>query len=107
MSELSRIKKRFDKIEAALNEAEDKGYGIVMPSPDELSLEEPRVVKQAGGWGVKVTAHAESIHMIKTGIKTDVCPVIGTEEQSVEVLKYLEGEFEENPEKIEKFLLEI
>jgi stage IV sporulation protein A len=100
MSELSRIKNRFDKIETALNEAEDKGYGIVMPSPDELSLEEPRVVKQAGGWGVKVTAHAESIHMIKTGIKTDVCPVIGTEEQSVEVLKYLEGEFEENPEKI-------
>ena len=71
-----------------------------MPTPEELSLEEPRVVRQSGGWGVKVTAHAESIHMIKTGIKTDVCPVIGTEEQSEEVLKFLEDEFNTSPERI-------
>ena len=100
LTELCSVKRKYDKIEKALTDAEEKGYGIVMPTPEELSLEEPRVVRQSGGWGVKVTAHAESIHMIKTGIKTDVCPVIGTEEQSEEVLKFLEDEFNTSPERI-------
>ena len=71
-----------------------------MPSADELILEEPKLTKQAGGWGVKVSAKAKSIHMIKTDIKAELCPVVGTEEQSEEVVKYLLGEFEEDREKV-------
>jgi stage IV sporulation protein A len=78
----------------------EKGYGIVMPHPDELTLEEPCLAKQAGGWGVKVSANAEAIHLIKTGIKAEICPVVGTEEQSEEVVKYLLSEFEEDPKRV-------
>ena len=100
MISLSKTEKEYKKVESALREVEEKGYGIVMPSPDELTLEEPRLTKQSGGWGVKVTAHASSIHMIKTGIKTELCPVVGTEEQSEAVVKYLVGEIEEEPQRV-------
>ena len=100
VKELAEIRDRYMKIEDALLDVEEKGYGIVMPSIKDLKLEEPTLVKQANGYGVKVTAHADSIHMIKTGIKADLCPVIGSEEQSEEVVKFLQGEFEENPDKV-------
>ena len=58
------------------------------------------MVRQAGGYGVKVTAHADSIHMIKTGIKADLCPVVGSEEQSEEVVKYLLEEYEQSPGRV-------
>jgi stage IV sporulation protein A len=97
---LAKIKQKYEKIENALRDVEEKGYGIVMPTVEELKLDEPTLVKQPNGYGVKVTARADSIHMIKTGIKADLCPVIGTEEQSEEVVKFLTDEFEENPEKV-------
>ena len=100
MTELAKIKARYEKIESALRDVEEKGYGIVMPTVEELKLDEPTLVKQQGGYGVKVTARADSIHMIKTGIKADLCPVIGTEEQSAEVVKFLTDEFEENPDRV-------
>ena len=80
--------------------AEEKGYGIVMPSVADLKLEEPEIIKQAGGYGVKLRASAPSIHMIKTGIETEISPVVGTEQQSQDLVKYLLDEFEEKPEKI-------
>ena len=97
---LSEVEKEYKKIEGALKDVKEKGYGIVMPSPDELVLDEPKLTKHAGGWGVKVSASADSIHMIRTGIKTELCPVVGTEEQSEEVVRYLLGEIEEEPKKV-------
>lgn len=100
IKDLAEIRAKYMRIEDALNDAEEKGYGIVMPSINDLRLEEPTLIKQSNGYGVKVTARADSIHMIKTGIKADLCPVIGSEEQSEEVVKFLANEFEENPEKV-------
>ena len=100
IKELAEIRDRYMRFEDALCDVEEKGYGIVMPSLKELKLEEPTLIKQANGYGVKVSANADSIHMIKTGIKADLCPVIGSEEQSREVVKFLQEEFEENPEKV-------
>lgn len=97
---LSKTEREYKRIEDALRDVNEKGYGIVMPSPEELVLEEPRLTRQSGGWGVKVSAHANSIHMIKTGIRTELCPVVGTEEQSEEVVRYLMGEIEEAQEKV-------
>lgn len=97
---LSDMKKKYQKIESALMDVEEKGYGIVMPELSELSLDEPTMVKSAGGWGVRIAAHADSIHMIKTGIKTELCPVIGSEEQSREVAKFLSEEYEEDPSSV-------
>ena len=100
IGELSGMREKYKKIESALADVEEKGYGIVMPTLSEMKLEEPTLVKQTSGYGVKVTAHADSIHMIKTGIKADFCPVVGTEEQSQEVVKFLSEEFEQNPDKV-------
>ena len=71
-----------------------------MPGSEELKLEEPKLMKQPGGWGVKVSASANSIHMIKSGIRADLCPIVGTEAQAEEVVKYLTDEYESCPEKI-------
>ena len=100
LMELSEIRDKYLRIEDALTDANEKGYGIVMPTVGELKLDEPTLVKQPNGYGVKVSAHADSIHMIKTGIKADLCPVIGSQEQSEEVVKFLQGEFEDNPDKV-------
>lgn len=100
IKELAEIRDKYMRIEDALNDVEEKGYGIVMPSMKDLKLEEPTLVKQANGYGVKVTAHADSIHMIKTGIKADLCPVIGSEEQSEEVVRFLQDEAKDNPDRV-------
>ncbi len=100
LGELAEIKEKYSKVASALADVEEKGYGIVMPSPEELKLDEPKLIKQSGGFGVKVTATANSIHMIKAGIKTDLCPVVGTEAQSEEAVKYLTEELENDPSKI-------
>ena len=98
--ELSEIKKKYDRIKNALDEVEATGYGIVMPDIDELTLKEPEIVKQGGRYGVRLSASAPSIHMLKTCIETEVAPVVGTESQSEELLKYLLTGFEEDPHKI-------
>ncbi len=100
MIELAKIKKKYEKVASALEEVEATGYGIVMPSMEELSLEEPKIVKQGGKYGVKLKAQAPSIHMMKASINTEVNPIVGSEKQSEELAKYLLNDFEENPQKI-------
>ncbi len=100
MIELSAIKRKYMKVESALQEVEATGYGIVMPDIDELTLEEPVIVKQGGKYGVKLNASAPSIHMMKADITTEVSPIVGSERQSEELVMYLLKEFEENPKKI-------
>lgn len=100
MRELSRIKSRYDKISEALDEVEQKGYGIVMPEVDDLTLAEPEIIKRGGGYGVRLKASAPSVHMIKANIETEINPIVGTEQQSEDLIRYLLREFEEDPKKI-------
>lgn len=100
MIELADIKKRYEKVKTALDEVQATGYGIVMPDIDELSLEEPEIVKQGGKYGVRLRAQAPSIHMMAANIETEVSPIVGSERQSEELIHYLLKEFEENPTKI-------
>ncbi len=100
MIELSDIKRRYDKLKGALDEVNATGYGIVMPSMDELTLDEPEIVKQGGKYGIKLKASAPSIHMMRADIETEVSPIVGSEKQSEELILYLLKEFEENPKKI-------
>ena len=72
----------------------------VMPSLEELSLEEPEIVKQGGRYGVRLKASAPSIHMMRADITTEVSPIVGSEKQSEELVMYLLKEFEESPGKI-------
>lgn len=100
LTQLSEIKERYDKISSALDEVQQKGYGIVSPTIDELTLEEPEIVKQGSRFGVKLKASAPSIHMIRADIETEVSPIVGTEKQSEELVHYLLNEFEVDPKKI-------
>ena len=100
ITEFSKVKKQYDKIEYALHEVKEKGYGIVNPGIDDLILEEPEIVKQGSRYGVKLKAKAPSIHMIKVDTETEVSPIVGSEKQSEDLLKYLLSEFENDKQKI-------
>ncbi len=98
--ELSRIRREYERIRPALEEAEATGYGIIMPEAGELTLEEPEMIRQGGRYGVRLRASAPSLHIMKAGIQTTVSPIVGSEKQSEELVLYLLREFEENPAKI-------
>ncbi|MBR1764566.1 MAG: stage IV sporulation protein A [Ruminococcus sp.] len=98
--ELVKMKKKYSKFAKALSEVEETGYGIVMPSMEELRLEEPEVIKQGGKYGVRLRASAPSIHLMKATINTEVSPIVGSERQSEELVMYMLDEFEDAPEKI-------
>lgn len=100
ITDLAQTKREYDKISYALYEVKHKGYGIVSPSLDELTLEEPEIVKQGGKFGVRLRASAPSIHMIRADIETEVSPIVGTEKQSEELVNYLLREFENDTKKI-------
>ncbi len=100
LTEFSAIAEKYKRIRSALDEVEATGYGIVMPTIDELTLEEPQIMKQGGKYGVKLKASAPSIHMMKATINTQVAPIVGSESQSEELVMYLLNEFQENPAKI-------
>ncbi len=100
LKEFAEMKTKYDRVAEAFDDAGEKGYGIVMPDIDELHLEEPEIVKQAGGYGVKLRASAQSVHMIRANIETEINPIVGSEQQSEELIRYMLKEFEEDPRKI-------
>lgn len=100
MMGFARMKKQYDKIKDAYEEVQSTGYGIVMPGLEELSLEEPEIIRQGGKYGIRLKASAPSVHMMKTQITTEVTPIVGSEQQSQDLVEYLLREFEENPAKI-------
>ena len=98
--ELAAAKDSVDRIGKAYEEVLDKGYGIVMPTMEELSLEEPEIVRQNGKYGIRLRASAPSIHMMRVRTTAEVTPIVGSEQQSEELVTYLLKEFEESPAKI-------
>ena len=98
--ELSKVKKEYEHFKGAIDDCRNTGYGIVMPTMDELTLEEPEIMKQGGRYGVRLKAQAPSIHMMRCDISTEVAPIVGTESQSEELIMYLLKGFEEDPSKI-------
>ena len=78
----------------------ETGYSVLLPSREEMTLEEPEIVKQSGRYGVRLRANAPSVHMMKTTIKTEITPIVGSEQQSEELVNYLLRAFEEDPSKI-------
>jgi len=97
LTELSSIKQEYDKIADALSAVKATGYGIVMPTADEMTLQTPEVVRKGSTFGVKLKAGAPSIHMIRVDIDTEISPMVGGEQQSQDLISYLSGE---DPEKL-------
>ncbi len=97
---LAEMKKQYDKIKDAYHDVMETGYGIVMPTMEELTLEEPEIIKQGGKYGIRLKAAAPSIHMMRTTINTELTPIVGSEQQSEDLVMYLLKEFDQSPSKI-------
>ena len=100
LTEMSGIKTEYDRISNALKDVREKGYGIVIPAPEELKLEEPEIVRQGGRYGVRLKASAPSIHMIMANIETEVSPALGGEKASEEIINFLLQGFEGDTNRI-------
>ncbi len=100
IKELAYAKVEYDKIKEALIQVEENGYGVVSPKLEEMSLEEPEIVKQGSRYGVRLKASAPSLHIMKVDVQTEISPIVGTEQQSEDIVKYLLKEFESNPQGI-------
>ncbi len=102
VKDLVGAKKQYDRLESALKSVKETGYGLVPPAMDEMSLEEPEMVRHGGRFGVRLKASAPSLHLIRVDIETEVSPIVGTEKQSEELVRYMLSEFENDPAKIWK-----
>ncbi|MGI5880887.1 MAG: stage IV sporulation protein A [Syntrophomonadaceae bacterium] len=100
MKDLSIAKREYDKVAAALDEVRDSGYGVVTPRLEEMLLEEPELIRQGSRFGVRLRAKAPSLHIIRADITTEIAPIIGTEKQCEELVRYMLDEFEDDPAKI-------
>ena len=97
---LAKAKRAYDKIKSALDQVEATGYGIVMPGIEELTLEEPEIVRQGGQYGVRLSASAPSLHIMRANIHTELSPTVGSEQQGEELIKSLLADFETDPGKL-------
>ncbi len=100
LTQLSSVKSEYDKVAQAVQDARETGYGIVVPSVDELDLAEPEIMRQGGRYGVRLKASAPSLHIIRADIETTVSPIVGNEKQSEDMVNYLLQEFEGDTAKI-------
>lgn len=93
-------KREYDKLKDALRDVRNTGYGIVPPSLEEMVLDEPEIIRQGNRFGVRLRATAPAYHLIRVDVESEVAPIIGTEKQSEELVKYLIEEFEASPQKL-------
>lgn len=100
MQEFAHAKREYDRFAEALEMVKTTGYGIASPSLEEMKLDEPELIRHGSRFGVRLKATAPSIHMIRVDVESEFAPIIGTEKQSEELVRYLMQDFEENPKKI-------
>lgn len=89
LKEFSAMKKEYSKVLSAVNMVRMKGYGVVMPTKNEISLEKPEIIKHGNKFGVKIKAVSPSIHMIRANIETEIAPIVGTEMQAEDLIRYI------------------
>ncbi|WP_304459841.1 stage IV sporulation protein A, partial [Alicyclobacillus sendaiensis] len=100
MKEFTYAKREYDKVAEALRMVKLTGYGIAPPALEEMTLDEPELIKQGSRFGVRLKATAPSIHMIRVDVESEFAPIVGTEKQSEELVRYLMQDFEKDPLKI-------
>lgn len=100
MVEFTNAKKEYDKVAEALTMVKQTGYGIAPPMLEDMTLEEPELIRQGPRFGLRLKATAPSIHMIKVDVGSEFAPIIGTEKQSEELLSFIMKDFEDDPLKM-------
>lgn len=89
MKSLSALKQEYEGVKDAFAAVRMKGYGVVSPTRDEITLDEPEVIKQGSKYGVKIHSQAPSIHLIRANIETEIAPIVGNEQQAKDLLEYI------------------
>lgn len=89
MKEMSAMKQEYDEVKDAMESVKMKGYGVVSPKKEEISLDEPTIIKQGNKFGVKIRSEAPSIHMIRANIETEIAPIVGNEQQANDLVRYI------------------
>jgi stage IV sporulation protein A len=100
IGDLSKTRKSYSRVEAAINDAKANGYGYVTPTVSDMIIEPPEVFKEGGRYGIKIKAQAPSLHIFSAGVNTEVSPVIGSKTQSEDLMCYLTEQMKENPQSI-------
>ncbi|BCJ95073.1 stage IV sporulation protein A [Anaerocolumna cellulosilytica] len=98
--ELADMKYEYQKVGGACSDVRNRGYGVVTPTREEITVEEPEIMKHGNKYGVKIRATAPSIHMIKANIETEIAPIVGSEEQANDLINYIKKNSSENPDGI-------
>ena len=93
-------REKIQKLQAAMEQVETLGYGIVAPTMDEIELNEPQVLKQGQQYGVKISAKAPSLHVMRVDVETEVSPIIGSEEQSKDLVEGMLLDYENDKQAI-------
>ncbi len=89
LKEFSAMKKEYSKVLSAVNTVRMKGYGVVTPEKEEITLDQPELIKHGNKYGVKIRANSPSIHMIRANIETEIAPIVGTKEQADDLIAYI------------------
>lgn len=89
LRELASRQREYEKMAAAVSQVRMKGYGVVTPSREEIVLDEPQVVRHGNKYGVKMRAQAPSINLIKAQIETEIAPIVGSEQQAEDLIRYI------------------
>ena len=89
LQEMAKMKKEYEKVLSAMTSVRQKGYGVVTPERDEITLEDPEVIRHGNKFGVKIKAESPSIHMIRANIETEIAPIVGTEEQAKDLIRFI------------------
>ncbi len=97
MKDLSQLKKEYEGVKDAFAAVKMRGYGVVSPKKEEITLEEPTIIKQGNKYGVKIHSEAPSIHLIRANIETEIAPIVGSERQAQDLIDYIKerGDSEE------------
>lgn len=89
LKEFAAMKHEYAKVLDAVNMVRIKGYGVVTPDKDEITLEKPELIKHGNKFGVKIKASSPSIHMIRANIETEIAPIVGTQEQAGDLIDFI------------------
>ncbi len=89
LKELAQMKEEYTKVQQAIEAVRGGGYGVVIPQKDEITLEEPVVIRQGNKYGVKIKSASPSIHMIKANIETEIAPIVGSEQQAKDLIAFI------------------
>lgn len=100
IKDLATMKKEYEKVSDACTSVRSKGYGVVTPVQNEITIDEPEIIKHGNKFGVKLKAMAPSIHMIRANIETEIAPIVGTEDQANDLINYIKDSTKNNPDGI-------